>query len=345
MLPLLQSIFGAATGRTRHPAEAAVDAAIETAVDGTDPRIRMVGGYRKRLRDAVVCALGYLEELVEGLPGPVRLERRSFGANPYVHAYFGSADQIEEVIRGSESLRKFRSAVQEACAESCYALLAMRRHERTVLGVAQVGDVIRRDVKQLVVSFSDHLFVAPAGTIEGARQELKERAFADLVELALARIVALRTQRREFEQRRHLLRTKLCACRAAAVGLQPLTRPSYCDPVSRQRVEQELSRVEQGLEASAAELGTLGHYIEQVNQVLSRPRDHLWRETVALRLNRMGVSVSPGAMQPADSLSVAEIEVKDTLRVAVSWVSLATTELEPRRDFAANLDRFLSTRI
>ena len=73
MLRLFQSIFGG-----QHP-ERLVDAATERALDGADPRLRVLPGYRGKLRPIVIHSIDHVVRLGGGLgPQPTRCkEKRS----------------------------------------------------------------------------------------------------------------------------------------------------------------------------------------------------------------------------------------------------------------------------
>ena len=77
MLQLFQSIFGAGPQDEPYPDEL-ISRAIERAVDGTDPRLRALPGYRKKLRAAVIHAIGHVVGLVDSLPVPLELSRAGF---------------------------------------------------------------------------------------------------------------------------------------------------------------------------------------------------------------------------------------------------------------------------
>lgn len=90
MLQLFQSIFGASPDAAApYPPEL-----IERAVDGTDPRLRALSGYRKKLRSAVIHAIDHVVTMVDGLPPALDLNPRSYGVDPEITAYFASKDEI-----------------------------------------------------------------------------------------------------------------------------------------------------------------------------------------------------------------------------------------------------------
>lgn len=345
MLPLLRSIFGIPEETTDPGHEKALKAAIETAVDGTDPRIRMVSDYHGKLRDSVDCALRHAEQIVDAVPGPVELNRQAYSSDPHVHAFFGSADQIGEVLRDSTALKEFFEqfpASREAA--TCHALLAMRRNEKTVLGKGVQGDIERRDVKQILVSFSDHLVITPATSEEGARKELKERAYAELVECALERIVSMRSRRSELEKQRVLLKAKLRSSHTAAQGLGQLRGQPTTVLAERNVAERDLQRIEAELREADAEMATLDDYLEQVTEVLGQPERYLRLETMSLRLNRMGVKVAENSPQHADDLSLSEVHINETERAVLTMITFSPSELGPKRDFGAEMGQFLDRR-
>lgn len=68
--------------------ESLVNAAIERAVDGTDPWIRSVTGYEKKLRPAVVQAIDHVTVLVDGMAPSIVVEPASFCSVPLLHTLF-----------------------------------------------------------------------------------------------------------------------------------------------------------------------------------------------------------------------------------------------------------------
>ena len=56
--------------------------AIERVVDGTDPRLRAVSHYRRKLRDAVAHSVDYVAQQVATLPPAIEVGRRRFTTDP-----------------------------------------------------------------------------------------------------------------------------------------------------------------------------------------------------------------------------------------------------------------------
>jgi hypothetical protein len=90
-MKLFQSIFGRGESVGRYP-ETLLEQAIERAVDGTDPRLRLVPGYRKRLRQPVIRAIDQVIALVDGFAGPLTAGIDGYGNDSRLAALFASAE-------------------------------------------------------------------------------------------------------------------------------------------------------------------------------------------------------------------------------------------------------------
>lgn len=86
MLKLLQSIFGGEK-QGNYP-ELLVKLAIERAVDGTDPWLRAVSGYKKKLRPAVLRAMDHVVGLVDRLPPPMPICLDCYADDPRLKRFF-----------------------------------------------------------------------------------------------------------------------------------------------------------------------------------------------------------------------------------------------------------------
>ncbi|MEA2113961.1 MAG: hypothetical protein U9P36_01090, partial [Thermodesulfobacteriota bacterium] len=159
--------------------EQIVRQATDMIVEVADPGIRQVGRYRKDLRSPVAGAMEYCVTLVDSIPGPVRLSRQQYHADPLVKAIFTSADELEEVLRIVP--RELSGHEKES---DFIALLTMDKTEKTIFRHQQQGDVILRDVKSRAVNFTDHRLVAPSSTMDNSKELLRQRALEVLATIA-----------------------------------------------------------------------------------------------------------------------------------------------------------------
>jgi hypothetical protein len=220
MLRFLSSLFKTTAEQTDSLDEALIETAIKRVVAGTDPRIRAIRQYRKRLRLPVEQAIIHVISLVDTLPAPIEINPRTYSVDPRLHAFFVSTNQLREVFHSSKTVRGYLTdKTTTPLTEKVFCLLNMAMEERKVLGVELVDSTLLRDVMQVTVNFSNHRYVGPASNELNTRRELKQRAFDFLIAKALERITNERSKRRELDRQRHLLKRKLHAMKAGNWGL------------------------------------------------------------------------------------------------------------------------------
>jgi hypothetical protein len=99
--------------------------------------------------------------------------------------------------------------------------MLMVKRETESLGMGLRGDMLVREIRQTVVSFSRHHLFFPAASEDALRRDLRQRTLVFLATRALERIGELRTRRGELEEQRRRLQAQLRALRGHAQGLRP----------------------------------------------------------------------------------------------------------------------------
>lgn len=335
MLQLFQSIFGPGRdGAAPYPAEL-IERAIERAVDGSDPRLRAVSGYRKKLRTAVIRAIDHVVALVDGLPPALALVPQSYGTDPEITAYFASAEHLREVLSIDRELNQWRAS--QGDVEHVVALLLMLQQERQVFGTALEGEILRRDVAQTTVSFAGHRLVDPTGALDDTRRLLKRRAFDHLLTLALGRIATADAERGELERDRRLLQRKLAALQAGQWGFDAAAGDKRPDPTALQGQLEEIESQLQTLDVGA---GVLAAHLDIVVDVLTRAEHHFWSARTALIVDRLGVKQTrAGALAPELELTVLHNAAGQ--RLVARLVGIARAALPPPRDWLREAQRYL----
>ena len=276
MFEMIRKIFDAEYAEIRGQKEALVFDAIEHVVEGTDPRLRMISGYERKLYHSVETALDYTGDLVDKFSDPLNLRKSAFGTDPYMHAYFASANEIPELLRRSQPFREFIAFRDNKSLDECYAMLAMKKEEKKILGIDMEGDIIKRDVPQIAVNYSDHRLITPGASSAITKQKLKERAFSHLIEAALERIVAIRYRKGELEVQRNLLRSKLAVLRKNGnFGLEDELQTANLSGMEVKKGFRELQQIEIELKELVTNPLTLDDYLAEINSVLSHPENHL----------------------------------------------------------------------
>jgi hypothetical protein len=337
MLQLFQSFFGAATDRAApYPAEL-IERAIERAVDGTDPRLRALSGYQRKLRAAVIHAIDHVVALVDGLPAPLALSGGAYAVDPEVTAFFASGEHVRELIGRNATLNQWLKSADGSGVESIVTLLLMEQHERQVFGAALEGDTVLHDVAQTTVSFAKHRLVDPTGAESETRRLLKRRAFDHLLTLALARIATAHAERGELERERELLRRKHAALATGRWGFDEGGNDPPPDP---QTLQQQLTEIQSQLQALGTGAGLFTAHLDVVVDVLMQAEKHFWSAPEPLVVDRMGIKQSQAsALAPQITLTV--LQNAAGRRLVARLVSVTRAELPPPRDLLREAQRAL----
>lgn len=337
MLRLFQSIFGGARAEPGRYPEELVERAIERAVDATDPRLRTVRGHRRRLRPAVLASVDHVVDLVNGLPDRVDASRAAFDADPRLAHFFASARRLPEVFGNDPALRDYLKTSSGRRGAAVLALLAMQREQRTVLGMQQSGDGVRREVLQKIVDFSGHRLIDPAADEEDARRALMRRAYDHLLSRALRDVLAGRAQRTGLERERVLMQRKLESLRAGNWGLDA---PGPGPEVDAAGLEARIAEIAADLERIGPRTGVLERELEVVEAALARPRERLWHARESVTVDREGVlHDEEGGGAHAVPLDVVHDDEGQSMVVLPVAVPLA--EVPPQVDGLAQARRVL----
>ncbi len=280
-------LFGSRTGVTQ---DARLDEAIERVIEGTDPRLRALGETRERLAPVVSHALEFARGVAARLPAGIDMSPAAWDGTPVLRAMFARPADIARVLSDSEDLREFLASPDALGLETIHCVVASTRLERTVLGAALEGDMLRQDVVQKTVSFGDFRLVGFSPTEDALRTRIGEFVFEGLVIAALGAMVEGRhLQGEQLEARRRLLRARLQLMEKGGAGLDATLDAGAAPHADIAQLRAELA----GNEAELASLkeGPTGLHgvLELLVAALHEVEDILRPRTVSLRLNAMNV--------------------------------------------------------
>jgi len=342
MLSLLQSIFGLSdTPQPGGHDDELIELATERVIDGTDPRLRAVSEYRKTLRPAIECAVDHVIGLVDALPRPIELSRRQLSRDERVGALFVSPDHLKDTLLQSHALQEYLDQRTGIDPENIYALLGVEQREKRVLGMELEGEVLRRDVAQVAISFSNHRYMGPMDNEQESCRELRKRAFDFLIQLALKNIVSQRQEQSAMLGQRELLRDKLQALESARWGMDSLLDQAQQTSLDPRSVEQRIARVESELSGIDTDPVTLDRYLDVISECLEAAPRHLQMATVTLRLSRMGIKAEDADDAGTITLKLQEFAASDGRKVIALPVYIPFSELPEKPDFLANASRYL----
>jgi hypothetical protein len=322
MLRLLQSIFGGGIEKGSYP-ESLVREAIERAVDGTDPWLRAVSGYKRKLRPAVVRAIDHVVSLVNGLGPPVAASPGCYGEDPRLKAFFMSTAEMRQIFGSDRSLEDFLKR-PGSVASQVIALMLMEKQEKMGFGVALSGDVVMHDVPQVTVSFVGHRLLDPTGSEDETRRQLMRRAYDHLLSIALGAIAIVKGERETLERRRALLQSKLDLLRRGGWGFDETGSTERPDAAA---LEEQYAQIEAKLREVGGDDKMLDVYLGIVADVLGRPGEYLWSGRETLIVDRLGIKRS----EPADDAPELTLDVLSNAAGQSRIVSLVVLSGEELR--------------
>jgi hypothetical protein len=299
-----------------------VPGTVERVVDSTDGRIRLVSGYRRKLQDVIRSSLAFADELVEQIPGGIEVNRHTFVTDPYVNAYFANVSDMRTIFSHSSEIKDFMEGYGDNDATECCALLCMHMSEKTVLGVQLSGEILKKDVRQIAVNFSDHRIYSPAPREPETRQGLKQCLFDGLVTNALERITRMRFRNYQLNSELQVLK--------ARQRRQQLALQKSADPVVAAEHDETCRQIEQlEAELSRAPLATPQATMEEVITVFKNPEDFVQLRKFSLRLDKMGILIEQEARQPCNDLDLTEVTIGEGSPRIVTLARFPRSEILP----------------
>lgn len=189
---ILEKLVAFCSVRSKTAREAYVIHVVEQVVDSIDPRMRGIARYAWKIRPAVVRMLDYAGEACSVVPGPIEFSRHAWSNDPCVRALFATATELQAAFSRTPDIAEyFKSPVPT----HAYAVLGMQKTEKTTFGAEMYGEIIRRDVPQISVSFGDHRISDPAPDEQELRARIRERALNELIAQALFKVGELSNER------------------------------------------------------------------------------------------------------------------------------------------------------
>jgi len=295
---------------------------VERVVDGTDSRIRLVSGYRSKLQDVIRSSLAFADELVEQIPGGIEVNRHTFVTDPYVNAYFANVTDMRAIFSHSSEIKDFMEGYGDNDAMECCALLCMQMSEKTVLGMELSGDIMRKDVRQVAVNFSDHRIYSPAPREPETRQGLKHCLFDGLVTNALERITRMRLSNHRLNSELQILKARQRRQQMALQKSADITTTAEYQETCRQleQLEAELSKTP---------LATPQAAMEQVITVFKDPEDFVRLRKFSLRLSKMGILIGDETRQPCNEIDLTEVTIGEGSPRIVTLARFPRSEILP----------------
>ena len=310
-------VFGNLFGQGNKRDEPGLLSAIERAVSAVEPLLGQVSGYPERYRKPAATALEYAHRLAASLPGPVLVDRESYASDAFVHALFPDANFVTEAICSSLALQEYLRDFSGS--DEFYALMGMRRFEKSVVGMELSGEVVQHDVVQKAVYFTSHTIDNPAPSEQQSR-ELVAMSFFD----SLVGQVKQRVERRKQGKQSLLLEKDMLMARLRTANA--LERPA---------LEEQLAEKLSSLQATVSSLA-LHNYAADFEAVLLHPEEHLRLDKTPIILDSMGIRRAGDDADPGTAIMFNDLIGYDRRDWTVTMVRCSNLQNE---SFAAKLDK------
>jgi len=264
----------------------------------TDPKLALCSRYEERLAPGIEATIRHIVTSVRQMPAPCDASPEHWHGTPELAAFFVSPDELVTAFSRSEPLQALFD--QNPALDAAYAVLGTTLIERKGLGMAMEGDILRRDVVQTSVSFSNPRVHIVAPDAEGLGRTVAWRMFEELAMVALERIDALRGERKSLADDRALLQTRLQMLHGHGTGFD--VHDGGQDGEALKALLEENTRA---LAASGAGADALEHELEVVREVLEHSESLVSVTTRAMRLTPMNLLVEGESNEPLREIRFA----------------------------------------
>ena len=311
------SLFGHLFDHRSEQENPVLPAAIERAVSAVEPLLMHMHGYPDSYRKPVGAALEYAHHLADTLPGPVTVDRESYAMDAFIHALFPSVDLIRDALCASYALRDYRE--EFPASNELYALMGMRRNEKSVMGMELTGQTIQRDVVQKAVYFTSHTIAYPASTEQQSREQIAMSFFDSLVGRVKQRI----ERRKQAKQAQMLKRDMLMAQLHTA------------NTRDRPALEKQLAGQIASLQSAVGSLD-LSNDVADFEAVLLHPEEYLRLHQTRIVLDSMGIRRTADEAGGGKAILFNDLIGFDRRDWTVTMVRCGRLQSE---SFAAKLDK------
>ena len=282
--------------------------AVNKAIALTNPRLKLVRNYEKRLSPSVVTTIKFMQGLVKYFPPARPLSPKTWANDPVLRAFFVAPPDLETLLGRSDDLRTLFTESPEL--DAAYLILGMAYKEERVFGLALQGDVVLRDVAQKTVNFTDHKTRLCAEDEPRLRRIVGVEVFEHLISRVLSDIGTERDERKELQAARSLIRARLGLLRKHGPGLGSMLGDAPEKGSEQGRLTEELLENERQLEALEEGESMLESEFESMKAVLDNPQDYLSIEPAHLRLSPMNIVLDETSTEAAADVDFAVIELK-----------------------------------
>lgn len=270
------------------------------------PRLRLLPRYAQRLAPHLGTALDYVRTLIAGIPAPREASPQAWATDPYVHACFGTPHDVQLIFSRSADLQQFFETSPDAT--EAFAVLGMDMTEKRTLGVGLEGDVMRTDVLQTIVNFSDHQVRLCGRDKPALCRQIEGRMLDQLALQGLASAAAGGVGRDRRLQEMALLgkRLRFLEGEGEGVGMRAMLGGAAApDPDEQARLRAQLAEGDANARTASVSkdsVNALESQLLSLQTTFSDAKSYFFIERRHIRLSRMNVVTGEDSMSPSDAL-------------------------------------------
>lgn len=310
-------LFGHLFGHDEHEHTADLLPAIDRAVSSVEPLLKQIGSYPDSYRKPVAFALEYARNIAASLPGPVIVSRESYARDAFVHALFPAMDTVSETLCSSLAIQDYWRNFP--ASKELYALMGMRRKEKSVVGMELSGQTIQRDAVQKAVYFTGHTLANPAPSEQQCRDQVAWSFFDNLAAQVKKRVQLRKQDKQSRMQEMDILMARL------------RTADAQARPALEEELAKMLSRVQTAINSLE-----LNNYMEDFEAVLLDPQKYLRLVQTPIILDSMGIRRAGGEASPGETIIFNDLIGFDRRNWTVTMVHCNNIQKE---SYAARLAR------
>jgi hypothetical protein len=291
--------------------------AIDRAVTAVEPLLKQISSYPHSYRKPVAFALQYARSLAASLPGPVLVSRETYAKDAFVHALFPAMDTVSETLCSSMAIQDYRHNFP--ASNEIYALMGMRRNEKTVVGMEMSGQTIQRDVVQKAVYFTSHTLESPSPSEQQARDQVAWSFFDSLVGKVKKRVELRKQHKQSQMQDMDMLMARL----------------RTADAQARPALEEQLANMLSSMQSTINSL-ELSNYLRDFEAVLLNPEKNLRLVQTPIILDSMGIRQASDSTGQGEAIIFNDLIGFDRRNWTVTMVHCNNMQSE---SFATRLER------
>jgi hypothetical protein len=319
MLDLLRTIVGRLSPQ---PVDPHIEQLLARAIEQIDPRLKAFNNYPRAYRPAIRTATAYVRKLVGSLPECIDLSPSRFAQEPLLHALFSDVEAIYNTVRESQEIKTYCREQGKPEGGELFALMGMRRHQKTVFGREMNGNFVQQDVQQTLVYFDTHTLSLPSIDKEQFRERLEVHLFDSLIKSMSDYITAGVMRRQDLETEWEILVSRLRG-----------------HPEQQQEIEAQLRQVREQLEPLRQEY-KLTNYHKLFDTFMAEPEQYLSMERCEIPIDMRGV-MRESHDRLAGNFMFYDLVGRDRRRWTLCPVRLPVEELQQAMHCGSDKERWM----